>query len=161
MTLYELTGQYLALMEMAEAGEVSPEELTEAAKNIEGAIEDKADNIARILAQLKANAEGITAEIERLKARKDAISRNADSLKEYLQNTMLITGKTKFKTNLFSFNIQKNPASVVIDDESAIPEEYWIQQAPKLDKAAIKEALGTGEIFDFAHLEQKQSLRIR
>lgn len=44
---------------------------------------------------------------------------------------MQLTGKTKFKTELFSFGIQKNPPAVVIDNEEDIPKEYYIPQDPK------------------------------
>ena len=81
-------------------------------------------------------------------------------MKEALQNAMFITGKTKFKTDLFSFNIQKNPPRLVIDRPEEIPEEYLIPQEPKIDTSAIKEALKRQEL-PFAHLEQSESLRIR
>ena len=102
----------------------------------------------------------INEEIERLKARKDVISNNADRVKKYLEKAMIDTGKRKFKTALFGFNIQKNPASVVIDQEDKIPEEYWIKQDPKLDKALLKKWLKDNPE-DFAHLEQSEGLRIR
>ena len=102
----------------------------------------------------------INEEIERLKARKDVISNNADRVKKYLEKAMIDTGKRKFKTALFGFNIQKNPASVVVDQEDKIPEEYWIKQDPKLDKASLKKWLKDNSA-DFAHLEQSEGLRIR
>lgn len=102
----------------------------------------------------------INEEIERLKVRKDVISNNADRVKKYLEKAMIDTGKRKFKTALFGFNIQKNPASVVVDQEDKIPEEYWIKQDPKLDKASLKKWLKDNPA-DFAHLEQSEGLRIR
>jgi hypothetical protein len=71
---------------------------------------------------------------------------------------MRATGKTKFKTDLFSFNIQKNPARLVITGE--VPEKFLIPQDPKVDNKAIKELLKQQEL-PFAHLEQSESLRIR
>lgn len=159
--LYELTDAYQALLDAAESGDVCEEELISTAKQIDEAIEAKAEGIAKILAEMKTHIAGAEAEIERLTNLKRTWVNNVNSLKDYLQYSMLLTGKTKFKTDLFSFSIQKNPPSVVIDDEKAIPAVFWEPQPPKLNKAALKEALSTGEVLDFAHLEQKQSLRIK
>jgi hypothetical protein len=77
---------------------------------------------------------------------------------------MELTGKTKFKTDLFSFGIQKNAPSVVIDavDIRDIPEDYLKFKEPEVDKTAIKNAINAGVDFEgLAHLEVSQSLRIR
>ena len=86
---------------------------------------------------------------------------NLRRMKENLEDAMLVTGKTKFKTDLFSFAIQKNPKSVMIDDISRIPKEYLIEQEPKVDKAKLKADLTAGITLEGAHLEQSESLRIK
>jgi hypothetical protein len=104
----------------------------------------------------------LKAEIERLGGRKSSLENNIKAMKESLQNAMQITGKTKFKTELFSFNIQKNPAKLIVDNPAAIPNVYLIPQEPKIDTAKLKNYLSD---IDFApscaHLEQGESLRIR
>ena len=72
---------------------------------------------------------------------------------------ILLLSEKKFKTDLFSFNIQKNPASVNIVGE--VPEEFLIPQEPKVDKKAILAALKAGKTFKFAELFQSEGLRIR
>ena len=74
---------------------------------------------------------------------------------------MEITGKKKFKTQLFSFGIQNNPASVKILDEKSIPIDFMVPQPMKVDTVAIKEFLKEGNEVDWACLEQAESLRIR
>lgn len=160
-TLYELTGAWLELYGMADDPDMNPDAWFDTLEGIEGEIEDKADGYAKVIAQLNADAYAITKEEERLYARRKAIENSISRMKDRLQQMMEATGKTKFKTALYSFGIQKNPASLVIDDEAKIPEEYWTPQAPKLNKAALKELLKSGEACDFAHLEQSESLRIR
>ena len=88
------------------------------------------------------------------------IENNIKNLKQALETAMRATGKTKFKTDLFSFNIQKNPPKLVIDKPEEIPEEYLIPQEPKINSKAIKDMLKEKEL-PFAHLEQSESLRIR
>ena len=82
----------------------------------------------------------------------------------FFERMLQATGKTKFKTALFSFGIQKNPAAVVIDEGyiKNIPDRFLIPQDPQIDKKAIKEALKAGEDLEgIAHLEQTESLRIK
>lgn len=160
-TLYDLTGEWLELYDMADDPDMDPDMWFDTIEGLEGEIENKADGYAKVIAQLNADAAAIKAEEERLYGRRKTIENRVAAMKGRLQQMMELTGKTKFKTALFSFGIQKNPASVVIDDESKIPAKYWIAQEPKLDKASIKELLKGGISCEFAHLEQGESLRIR
>lgn len=163
-TLYELTGQYQALLALAEDPDTNPQLIDDSFEALSGEIEDKADGYAKVRAELMAQSASLKAEIDRMKARKDAVDKNIDRLMKSLENAMILTGKTKFKTDLFSFGIQKNPAAVVIDEAyiENIPEEYLIQQEPKIDRQKIKEDLKAGKDLEgIAHLEQSESLRIR
>lgn len=163
-TLYELTSDYMRLMELAEDPETDRQILLDTMDGMDGELEAKADGYAKVLAQLKSNRAGLKAEIDRLTARMKTIDTNMDRMKEILQWAMTVTGKTKFKTDLFSFNVQKNPPSVVIDEQylENLPQEYLIPQEPKVDKTKIKEDIKAGkDLTGIAHLEQSESLRIR
>lgn len=161
MTLYELTDDYLALLEMAEDPDIDEQALKDTMEGIEGALEIKAEGYAKIIRMLEGDAAVCDAESKRLRNKKQAIERNIDRMKKALQYSMVQTGKTKFKTPLFSFGIQKNPASVVIDHAGMVPASYWIPQPPELDKKAIKAYIKENGDVDWAHLEQTESLRIR
>ena len=157
-TLYELTGQFRELLELVEQGEVDPEMLADTLEGLEGEIEIKADGYAKVIKELEGKTAMLKGEIERLSNRKSAIENNIKTMKESLEIAMRTTGKVKFKTDLFSFNIQKNPARLVITGD--VPKDYLIPQEPKVDSKAIKDLLKEKEL-DFAHLEQSESLRIR
>lgn len=159
-TLYELTGQYRELLELAESEELDKQLIADTLEGLDGEIEIKADGYAKVIRELEGKADLLKNEIERLSKRKSAIENNIKSMKEALQNAMFITGKTKFKTDLFNFNIQKNPPRLVIDKPEEVPEEYLIPQEPKINSKAIKDMLKEKEL-PFAHLEQSESLRIR
>lgn len=162
-TIYELTDEYVDLLNMLEDPELDPEVLADTMEGLSGEIEAKADGYAKVIAELNAEIAGLKAEIERMTNRKTTMENNVKYLKSTLQFAMETTGKTKFKTELFSFGIQKNPASVVIDEPylENIPDKYLIPQDPKIDKVKIKEDLKAGIDIGIAHLEQSQSLRIR
>jgi predicted nuclease with TOPRIM domain len=157
-TLYELTGQFRELLELVEQGEVDPKMLADTLEGLEGEIEIKADGYAKVIRELEGQASMLKGEIDRLSDRKSSIENNIKAMKESLEMAMRSTGKVKFKTDLFSFNIQKNPARLVITGE--VPKDYLIPQEPKVDNKTIKDLLKEKEL-PFAHLEQSESLRIR
>ena len=163
-TLYSLTDDYLALLEMAEDPDIDEQALKDTMEGIEGALEIKAEGYAKIIRMLEGDAAVCDAESKRLRNKKQAIERNIDHMKKALQYSMVQTGKTKFKTPLFSFNIQKNTPSVVMDEQyiENIPERFLIHKDPEINRAAIKSAIKAGEdVGGIAHLEQTESLRIR
>ena len=160
-TLYELTNEYMMLLDMAEDPDIDEQALIDTMEGIEGEIEIKADGYARVMKQLEATSANLEFEEKRLMNRRKTIDRNIKRMKQALQDAMIATGKPKFKTDLFSFTIRKNPASVVIDRETCIPPEFLIPQDPKIDKKAIKAAIDRGDDITFAHLEQGESLIIR
>jgi len=161
-TLYELKSEWMTLLDMLEEG-ADPEVIEATLEGIDAEIEIKADNYARIIRQLEADVAALKSEIERMTERKKSLENNISRLKANLQDAMIVTGKEKFKTDLFSFGIQNNPPKVVIDDYAKIPVEYLIAQEPKVDNKAIKDFLSTTDDKRsfFAHLEQGKSLRIK
>ena len=159
-SLYELTEEYKQLLDMMEEDSVDQDVVRDTLEGVDGEFEFKAENCAKVIAELGGKADLIDQEIERLKGKKDVINNNIKRIKQQLEKSMNDTGKKKFKTVLFSFGTQKNPPAVVIDQEDRIPEEYWIPQDPKLDKTAIKNWLKDNKA-DWAHLAQTESLRIR
>ena len=164
MTLYELTSEYMELLAMLEDPDVDEDLINDTLEGIDGELEVKADGYARVMRQMDADAKAIKAEEERLANRRKSLENRSAALKGRLQQMMEITGKVKFKTELFSFGIQKNPAAVVMDEQyiENIPECYLIIQEPKIDKQKIKEDLKAGlDLEGIAHLEQTESLRIR
>lgn len=162
--LYELTGQYLTLVNLMDDPDSDEESFSMALAAIEDEIEAKAENYAKIIKSIENQIDGIKAERKRLSNRQTSMERNIAWLKSNLQEAMVATGKTRFKTPLFSFNIQKNGGAlpVIVDvDVSELPDNLVIiDEKPDLKAitAYIKE---TGDI-SFAHFgERGESLRIK
>lgn len=161
-TLYEITGDYLRLLEMLEEDEsIDEQAFKDTLDGIEGEFEIKADGYARVLKELNAQALKFKAEIERMTAKMNAITNNSEKLKQHLYNSMKATGKLKFKTDLFSFGIQKNgglqPMEIVPDVE--IPDEYCRKEP---DNTKIRDALKDGKELPFAVLKERgEHLSIR
>ena len=108
MKLYELTEQYEMLQEMMYDPEVDEQVLHDTLEAIWGEIEEKADGYAKIIFSMKADVEKLRAEEQRLETRRRSLEQRSKWLKDILESNMREIGKTKFKTALFSFNIQKN-----------------------------------------------------
>lgn len=164
MTLYEITNDYMQLMQMMEDPEMDPRTLSDTMEGIEGELEVKAESYAKVMKNLEADVVGIKAEIDRLSERKKTIENNIKKMKETLQFAMETTGKTKFKTELFSFGIRKNAPAVVMDEPyiENVPERFLKYSDPTINRSAIKEAIQNGEDLEgLAHLEQSTSLSIR
>lgn len=157
MNLYELSLSFQEVQNM----DLDPEVMQDTLDSIEDAIENKAENIAKLIRNLESDVSAYKEEEDRLKTKRQATENKVKWLKTYLEDNMKLTGKTKFKSGMFNFSIQKNPASVNITDEKAIPEEFLIQQPPKVDKTSLKEILKRGIEVPGAELKQTEGLRIR
>ena len=164
MNLYELTEQYLALQEMAYDPEVDEQVFQDTMEGLWGEIEDKADGYAKIILGMKADIEALRAEEMRLAARRKGLETRSSQLKDNLEANMRDMGKMKFKTALFSFNIQKNGGlqPLVIDGLiEDIPGRFVIPQPPVPNNEAIRSLLAEKQV-EWAHLEPRgESLRIR
>lgn len=162
MTLYELTGQFLELLEMAEDEEISTDALKDTMEAVGIEFEEKAENYAKVIKQLEMEAYGYKAEVKRMTKKMKVVEANIDRIKKNLEKSMLATGKTKFKTALFSFGIQKNSPSIDLLDEENVPADFRTPQPDKIDKKAILDFLKeTNEPVEWATMKQTESLRIR
>ena len=168
--IYELTGTMLTLMDHLYDEDINEDDLLRACEEVELAIEDKADGYAKILKNMDADIKSIQAEERRLKERRQALEHRQAQLKYNLESSMRAIGKAKFRTDLFSFGIQKNPPSVKIEDAKALikwcqdngREEFLKYKEPEANKTALKEALlKDGEIIDGAEVVQTDGLQIR
>lgn len=161
MTLYELTDNYKAVLEMAQNPDIDGQAIKDTLEAIQGDIKEKADGYAKVIKELDGETDKLSAEIKRLTDRKNTIQNNITYMKQSLKEAMTATGYLKFRTDLFSFNIQKNPPALIVDNEETIPSEYLIPQEPKIDKKAIIDFLKNGNKVPYAHIEQSEGVRIR
>ncbi|MFR5747044.1 MAG: siphovirus Gp157 family protein, partial [Romboutsia timonensis] len=73
MKLYELTQNYLNLQELLENPEIPAEMIETALNEVGGQIEDKAENIAKLIKTLEADVSGFKAEEKRLADRRKSL----------------------------------------------------------------------------------------
>lgn len=163
-SMYELTTDYKTVLDMALDTEIDPQTIADTLESITAEIEVKAENTAIIMKELDAEAAKLKAEEQRLNARRKVYEKRVESLKQGLFDAMKLTGKTKFKTTLFSFNIQKNGGKipVIVDVDTAdLPDDLvTITEKPNLDAIAVY--LETHPESKYGHFgERGESLRIK
>ena len=157
MNLYELSSSYRAIQEM----DLDEETLRDTLDSIVGEAEQKAENIAKWIRNLKGDNTAIQEEETRLKNKRIANENKIKSLGLYLEDFLKTSGLTRIKTELFTISLQNNPPSVEVYDATLIPPKYLIEQLPVVDKQIIKELLKRGKEIPGATLKQTKGLRIR
>ena len=161
MTLYDLTGEYMELLAMMEDPDVDPEVLQDTMEAIDGEIEYKAEGYVCVAKELEAEADKFDKEIERLIRNRDSLRNNAKRVKATLLNAMDLIDKPKITTEHFKVSIAKNGGLQPMKITGEIPEDYLLYK-PEPDNKKIREALDSGLVLDFAHLEERgRHLNIR
>lgn len=128
------------------------------------AITDKVNNLAKWCRNLDGNIDSIDAEITRLKKRKEVNDHLKDRLKEYLKDCMMKAGLTKLDIGIMTVSVQRNPPSVNIFAEAAIPAAYKdiIPEQYVISKKRILEALKADiEVAGAELVTDKTNLRIK
>lgn len=157
MNLYELSLAFQEVQNM----ELDPGVMQDTLDSIGGTFENKAENMAKLIRNLESDRLAYKEEEDRLKTKRQAVENKLKWLKTYLRDCMKLTGKTKFKSGMFNFSIQKNPVSVNITNKKILPEDYLIPQPPKVNNTTLKKALKDGIEVPGAELKQTEGVRIR
>lgn len=159
--LYELNQNYEKVLNMLYDEDIDEQMVFDTLESIEGEIEDKADGYAKIIKELEAKRDARKVEAKRLTENAKVFDNRVNTLKQNLFNTMKSTGKTKFATNLFSFNIAKNGGKQALTIDGDVPPEYQ-KVIIENDNEKIRADLEAGKELPFAHLEPRgESLRIK
>lgn len=161
--LYEIDQAILDCVDM-ETGEILDSAKLDALQMERTA---KLEGVALWVKDMRAEAEAVKAEADKLTARKKALDNRIESVKAWLLEAL---GGDRIKTarcNVYQTHSQR----VVVDDEQALvdmfltsdamKEKYLRIREPEIDKNALKESLKKGIQFEFAHLEESESVVIR
>ena len=140
--MYKLTNAYSELLQLLYDDEANEQTVIDTLDSIESALEDKADCIASMMNGLQNDIDGLKKEIDRLQARKKTLENSKERLKGYIEAAMRATGKTKFKTMLFTYGIRKAGARALVltVEPEQLPREFQ-KITITADKDAIKAAM--------------------
>ena len=164
MNLYELNQNFNNLVSVLENTE--DENIKELIKNSmdQLALEtnEKIENIIKYIKNLEAEAEALEKESKRLNDRKIRTLKKVDNLKGYLKDFTSSLESKKYNTGIFNISIRKNAASVIVNNEFLVPDEFCKTEViRKVDKVALKEKLKAGEVIEGVKLQQTESIIIK
>lgn len=160
MNLFEITENYVKFFTEFENADEITEEMQEMANNLNVEIEEKCDNYAKMIRNLEADVEAYKNQEKIFNEKRKVAENKVKWLKQNLQASMELQGRKKVKTDLFSFNIQKNAPSLEITDEKNIDDSYYVIER-KLNKRELLSDIKEGLIIDGVGIKQTESLRIR
>lgn len=162
--LYELVGERLALQNTLQAMDFDQETITDTLEGESTALQVKIEDYGYVIRNMESFTDAIKAEEERLSKRRRIHENRVEQIKNWLKSNMEACGIQKIECPAFTIAIQKNPASVVVDAESQIPEAYWRLPEPPpmvLNKKLIGEAIKAGIEVPGCHLAQSTRLAIK
>lgn len=161
MKLYELAKNYNELLTMVENEEATEEDVRDTLDMLSVDIDDKAENIGRLIKNLEIEATGLKAEEERFYTRRKQCEKRIENLKDYLGHTLISLGKEKLATEHFKYSFRKS-ASVVVEDPDKLPSEFLeIKTTATPIKKAIKEAIESGVEVAGARIVTKNNLQVK
>lgn len=166
MKLYELTNDYLALLDAIDNDEIPEEAIADTLEAITASIEDKADSIACLLKNLDADIVAIKAEEARLAERRKAKEKSHERIKQYLSDTLQFAGIDKVETARNRITFRKSEVVEIVEDvfikwAERNRDDLLTYSAPKADKKAIKCALKDGIEIEGAELRINNNIQIK
>lgn len=163
-SLYQLVGERLALQNRLEELNFDEQTIEDTLLGDSLAIQQKIESYCFVITNMEALPVAIKAEETRLADRRKAIEKRIENIKNWLFVNMQHAGISKIESPVFTVALQNNPPSVIIDNESLIPADYFKQALPPppaIDKTLVKKAISDGFEVSGAHLEIKQRLVIK
>lgn len=167
MTLYQIDN---ALSEALDSGYFIDEETGEVLQQekLEEMLENKIEDWACYIKNLKAEAEAIKQEKQALNERQKQKEAKASRLTDILKSYMIKNGKKKIETPKALISI-RNSKSLVIENETMLLDYLTKNNMTKLydikvsaKKKEIKEALkDDNKLNEYAHIQENQNINIK
>lgn len=161
MSLYHITAELAALIDLAESGVPDAEMAAAVAEHrtaLVEALDAKADSYAALIQTLRVRAEARRDEADRIKALAAADDGLADRLADALREAMQQVGRTKIDTTRFRLSVRTNGGKLplVIEDEAALPPVYRVPvYTERVDRDGLRAALEAGEAVHGARLGER------
>jgi len=155
--LYELTESYNQIKEL----DLTEEEQQSLLDNVEGSIEDKVENVVKVIKDNEGTIEAIKNEVSRLNQMKASLTSKNDSLKRYIDTSMQIIDKDKLSAGLFKISYRKS-SSLTITDESLIPVQFIkiVPETKVVDRVELKKFMKDNHV-EGAVVKNKKNLQIK
>lgn len=104
------------------------------------------ESYLKVRQTLNAEIKALKEEEKRIQNRRKELEKRSNTIDNAVKSSMLATGVLKIKTTLFSFYIKPAEDVLVVDNESEIPERFFVAQEPKLNKKTLTSGQKTTQI---------------
>lgn len=153
MTLYEIQGEFLELLDMAET-ETDEQVITDTLSVIQSELEVKAEGYAAVIKELDAEVKKFDEEISRLILKKKVLENNSKRIKDRIKNAMEMMDVPEIKTDKFKLKVTKNGGKAPLEITGNVPDNF-LKVIYETDTDKIRKALEDGEKLDFAELRER------
>lgn len=106
-------------------------------------------------------AAGCKAKAEEVEKRRHRAQGRAERVRAMIERALLVAEIPTVTLPTATITVKRLPPKLIVDDESAIPSEFWIAQPPRLDKAALNAAAKERQIPGTGTTNGSVSLQIR
>lgn len=161
VSLYELEQQYRMLLDDDASTPEDIEAWNGLLDKLGGEIDVKVTNIALVVKQLQAEEKALADEVASLQEKKRTRANKVERLKAYMLEGMTLAGIEKTTDVRAEVRVQKNPPKLEIADDHYIPDEYWVEQEPSVDKRELLTALKDGLEIPGVSMVQEKGIRIK
>ena len=152
-SLYELTGEFQALYELA-INDEDPQAFLDTLEGLKGELEVKAGGYIHVIMQLMMEANECDKVVEAFEAKKQTRVNNVKRMKEALIGAMDAAGIDTLKAGEYTLKIAKNGGVQPMKITGDVPDNYK-KVIYEDDKELIRKALNDGKELSFAHLEPR------
>lgn len=163
-SLYVLSAEFRdAADRIAESG-LDDQTIADTLEGLSGPIEEKVVAIAKMIRNLRSEADAIRFAMVGMEKRAASAEGKADRLLDYALGCLQMAGIRKVSSPWFVVSIKGAPGSVIVDDESSVPEEFWTQpETPprRISKVAVADAIRAGRDVPGAKMTPGTRLDIR
>ena len=158
MNIFEMTVAANQLYDLLTSGEIDEQTFNDTLQAM--GTEEKLESYCKVIRQLEADAEMLKAEKERIENKKKTVDNSIGRMKKAVIDFMKASGSTKSTAGTFTVALSTSKA-VNILDESKVPVRFLVEQAPKIDKSAIRQELMSGAEIEGCELQINEGVRIK
>jgi hypothetical protein len=163
MSRADLSPDFLAILELVLESDQAIEDLAElvSATLAGGTCDERIEALAATVCALEKRAEALDEQVSNLGKVSKSIGAHMKILRTHIATTMRAEGVKTVRGRELTITVREStPALELLVDEDKIPEE-WTRTRVEVDRNAIRSALISGFVLDFAKLRVGDSIAIR
>lgn len=159
-SLFELTGDMVRLLEMAEDPEVDPVAFADTMEGLQFEFEQKAEGYCMVIRQLEADMKAFNDAAQEFMRKKTVCEASIKRMKEALKTAMEKTGhddKRGLDAGLFRLKVVGNGGQKPLVIDGKVPEQF-IKMVPQNDTDSIRrflDGLDENDHCEWAHFEER------